>query len=75
MQKQRKPISLEPGLPRCVAPENGDICLEPAIAKVLSKHGVTFLCSKHVELAKKYYEGEPLARREDIEYLTARRRA
>ena len=73
MTKQRRPITEQPGLPVCVAPLDGSICGEPAIARVTGKHDSRHLCDFHAQLAKDYYVKEPLRDKEDIEYLTVRR--
>lgn len=72
--KSRAPITAQPGLPRCSAPIDGGVCGEPAIAKVVGLHEARHLCDWHVKLATEFYAGEPLRKREDIEYITARKR-
>jgi hypothetical protein len=52
----------------------GVYCKMPAIARISGRFEARHLCNDHLQAAIKFYEGESLAGKEDIEYLTARKK-
>lgn len=70
-----RPLTISPGLPLCVAPcGNDDVCKQPAIAKITGRFPARHVCHDHLAYAISFYKHEPLDRKEDVEYLTARAR-
>ena len=62
-------------LPLCVAPvADGEVCGEPAIAQIKGRHPTRHVCAWHADLAQYFYADEPKGKKENVVYMTARKK-